>query len=140
MGTASATGVVVVGTGGLALAGTPATAFGVATVANTGVSDSAEALKFLDSVFSGSDDLMININREKVLPASSEHSEISAGETIAPDIRLDFDGSARLQFVEYDSGRNNLESCYSNSAIWEGHSYYGIESALVYNDEEGSVY
>ena len=143
MGTAVANGVVVVGTGGVALAGAPATVAGVAAAAKAGAVGGVAVIKFLDGIFSGVDNLVININGEKVFPSGGKlHYGIKAGETITPNIRFDFESGARVQFLEYDSGsdHDNLGSIDILPAKWDDKTYYEETQVILYNDVEGDMY
>ena len=98
---------VVVGTGGVALGSVPLTAGMVAAAASKGWGGAQTALTFIDNLTSGTDDLIISINGHQVWPEGGGHGAISAGETIYPNVKFDFDGNCRIRFIEFDTGDND---------------------------------
>merc|ERR1719210_1742124 len=97
-------------------------------------------MDFIDSVTSGTDDLIINISGEQVWPTSG-HGSINGGQTITPDITFDFDGKCRIQFIEYDSGsdNDNLGFIDIEDDVSPGKDYR-VEEAILFSDEEGDLY
>jgi len=129
---------VILGTGG---AGAPVTFGAIFKAAASGAKGGASALKFLNTQTSGTDDLIININGEHVWPVDGGHGSVSAGENVTMNVRFDFDGAARIQLIEYDSGSDNddLGSIDVNTDVEPGKDYR-IVDAVALSKEEGDLY
>lgn len=101
-----------VATGGAALAGAPAVAavtVPLIMVAASKGNDAAQtALKFMDSMFSGQDDLIVHVDGKQVIPSNGDkYHGIRANEQLKTNIKVSFKGSVRVQIIEYDSGSDN---------------------------------
>lgn len=124
-------------------AAAPATvsALAVAGAAGTGAGAGDPLLQLVDGWTSGEDDLIININGQKVYPTSGNYYNMAKNQVIRPDIRFDFSGAARIQFIEYDSGsdNDNLGSIDVNGEFKRGENYR-VEQALIFNEDEGALY
>jgi len=132
---------VVVGTGGAAVGTIPVTATAVVSAAAGGASAAKEALEYIDKLTSGKDNLVINVNGQKVFPTSGQYFDIKAGETIRPNVRFDFDGKARIQLIEYDWGSDNDNLGWIDIVddVSPGQDYR-VNEAIVFSKEEGDVY
>jgi len=120
----------------------PLTINAVADAANAGMSNANTALSYLDQFTSGEDDLIIKINGEHVFPPGGNgHGSIHAGEAIEPNIRFDFDGDARIQFIEYDtvSDSDDLGSIDVVASYKAGQDYT-FPDALLFSTTEGDAY
>jgi len=142
---AIAGGAVVIGTAGVAIGTIPVTAGAVASAAASGAGGAKSALEFLDGKFSGTDDLIINVNGAKVYPPGEKSYKISAGQTIYPNVEVSFNRACRIQFIEYDTGSDNddLGSILVNSDAWDKISPgkgYKVVDAIVFSEEEGDIY
>jgi len=130
---------VILGTGGT---GAPVTFGMVAAAAYKGSKYGKQALEFLNSKTSGTDDLIININGEQIWPVGGGHGSIEAGDVIQPNLKFDFDGAgARIQFIEFDSGsdNDNLGSIDVNPDVSPGKDYR-VDDAVLLNKDEGDLY
>jgi len=127
--------------GAAAIGELPLTAKEVYDAFNEGWEQGDEAVEFIDKVTSGTDDLIININGDKIYPPNADHGSISAGETIQPNVPFDFDGNCRIQLIEYDWGsdNDNLGFIEVNDNVSPGKDYR-VEDALVFNEDEGDLY
>lgn len=125
--TAIAGGAVVIGTGGVAAGTVPVTALAMVKAAAAGASGAATALKFLAAWTSGSDDLMVMVNGNKVLPISGQYQSIEAGDVLKLDISVDFDVGCEIQMVEYDSGsdHDDMGSIKVDPGIFDNVDYDG---------------
>jgi len=139
--TALAGGAVVIGTGGAAVGTVPVTAGAVASAAAGGASGAKAALEYFDKLASGTDNLVININGQKVFPKTGDYYDIKAGQVIKPGIKFDFDGKARIQFIEYDWGSDNDNLGWIDIVddVSPGQDYR-VNEAIIFSKEEGDVY
>jgi len=142
---AIAGGAVVIGTAGVAIGTIPVTAGAVASAAASGAGGAKSALEFLDGKFSGTDDLIINVNGAKVYPPWQTSYEISAGQTIYPNVEVSFNRACRIQLIEYDWGsdNDNMGSLLVNSDAWDLFSPgqdYKVTDAIIFSEEEGDMY
>jgi len=99
-------------------------------------------LDLIDGETNGQDDLIININGQKVYPNNGNtYYGIEQGQVIRPNIRFDFAGAARVQFIEYDSGsdNDNLGSFDVNGNYKPGENYR-VQQAIIFNEDEGAMY
>jgi len=138
---AAGKGAVVIGTGGAAIGTLPVTAGAIAGAATSGAKAAKSALEYIDKLVSGKDNLIININGQKVFPTSGKYYDIEAGQTIKPNIRFDFGGKCRIQFIEYDWGsdNDNLGSIDIEDDVSPGQDYR-VNEAILFSKEEGDVY
>jgi len=135
--------------GGVAAIGDlPLTVETVNNAVQEGWGQGTEAVNFLDSTFSGTDNLMININGEQVYPPGGGAFDINAGATIEPNIQFDFNSGCRIQFLEKDNGlfgsgvlgdSDNLGSIDVNPDVSPGEDYK-VEEAILMNEDEGDLY
>merc|ERR1711971_313934 len=97
------------------------------------------ALDHLDSLFSGPDDLIMQVNGETVLPVSGVYEAMEAGQTKRLSIKVPFQGHARIALVEYDSGSDNDDLGHLDV---QGGMSYSVDQAFILapNAEDGSVY
>jgi hypothetical protein len=140
--TIAAGGAVVVGTGGAAIGTVPVTALAVAKAAASGASAAVGATRFLDSSFSGTDQLIVKVNGKKVYP-KGEYEQVKKGQVKKLNKSISFDGKATIQLIEWDSDSDNddLGHIDINANAYNGEPYR-IEDAIVSAplEEDGSVY
>lgn len=119
----------------------PVTAPAVASAAAGGASGAVEALEFFNKQTKGIDQLIVNINGEKVFPKGGKYYNIKSGQSIRPNIRFDCNGNARIQFLEYDWGsdNDNLGSLDINARSNAGKNWEHRQ-AILFSEEEGSTY
>jgi len=126
---------------GTASGSLPGTASDVASAAKCGADKGAALLNWINSVTSGTDNLVINVNGHQVFPVGGGNYKITAGQTIEPKVQFDFSGGARVQLIEFDSGSDNDDLGYIeiNGDVKPGETYT-VEDALVSNKAEGDLY
>lgn len=145
--TVVAGGAVVVGSGGTAIGTVPVTAAATAKAAAGGAGTAVSAVKLLDGQFSGQDDLIVNVNGQKVLPTTGNFQKMEQNQVIKPNLKVSFDKTATISLIEYDSGSDNDDlgsiTVHSNAfdIVTPGKDYR-VEDAIVLapREEDGSVY
>lgn len=103
----TAAGVITLGTGGVAA---PVTVGAISAAASTAAGAAAgakEAMSFLDAGFAGADDFIMKVDGEQVMPLGRKFVSMESGQTRRTNIRVSFQGHARISLVEWDKGDND---------------------------------
>lgn len=133
-------GSTVMGTGGAGAIGVVAVSkVAIAKAAVSGAGAAVGAAKFLDSKFSGQDDLIVWVDGKKVLPTSGKFQAMNAGQEITPNVTASIKGTGIISLFEYDSGSDNDPL---GNLIVQGGSDVTVQDAIVLapREEDGSVY
>ena len=143
--TVTSSGAIIVGKGE---AGTvPVTVAAVEQAAAGGLKEAITALKFMKARFNGQDDLMVNVNGQRIVPSKGQFQKMKTGEVVKPGIQVSFKKSVTISLIEYDTGTNNdvLGHITVNSdafnQVKKGISYR-VKDAIVLGPKakDGSLY
>lgn len=143
--TVSSKGEVVFGKGRASIV--PVTVAAVEQAAAGGVKEAITAIKFMNSRFNGRDDLIVNVNGQRIVPDKGKFQRMKTGEVVKPAISVSFKKSVTISLIEYDTGTNNddLGDITVNSDAFDkvkkGVSYR-VEEAIVLGPraKDGSLY
>jgi hypothetical protein len=79
--------------------------------AATGIVATDKAINYLNKKFSGTDDLIVQVNGKQIIPGngigSGKNFPMTAGQEISPNISVSFQGQARIDLIEYDTVGDN---------------------------------
>ena len=115
--------------------------------ASIGLKDAVTALRFMKTKFNGQDDLIVNVNGQKIVPSKGKFQKMRTGQVIKPGIPVSFKKSVTISFIEYDTGTSNdaLGHITINSdafdQVQKGISYR-VKDAIVLGPKakDGSLY
>jgi hypothetical protein len=138
LGAIAGAGVIVAGakvTGGAFLAVAASAGISGASVASQAI----RGLELLDGILSGTDDLYIKVNNQKVWPESQD-MDFVAEQMMQLDLRVPFTGNLKIELMEYDSGSgdDSLGTAFIDTTAMTG--TFGPEQLMIFREAEGSIY
>jgi len=114
----------------------------IAAAAATGNTAAQQATEKLNEKHTGTDNLMVFVDGEKLLPrrgSGKEYHNINGGETIKVNLRKSFKRETSVSFIEYDWGSNND---HMGTVPIEGGKTYSEKRVILmdFQNEGGAQY